>query len=660
MLVIVGWWEYRFLCDDAYIEFRYAANLVRGWGLTWNPPPFVPVEGYTSFLWVVLLAGVWAITGVEPPDAAIWLSLGLSLGSLAIVIERVLARPADGRWAWPTAVVTVLLVVTNRTFLAWSSSGLETALFTFLFLGWVRAGLAESRVFTLASWAGLAALARPDGLLFVGLTGLYGVWEARRASKRLLMLLPLLLPLVHTLWRHGYYGMWLPNTYYAKHVAPWPEVGAAYVAAFILEYGYIVWLIVAAVAIVRVRRFALSSTALVVTGVFGHFLYYTAIIGGDHFEFRVYQPLVVALALSFAPLARTFLTPGRTFAALTLGLFLGLPIPWAHHALTRGATHYKQPESFIFPIAEHVPWPLSWYAVPWDALHRHLLSHFVGIRVEGHRTYLAHQVDRFPTREEGGKISGDGLPVLAHTSVGYPAWTMPNVAILDKLGLNDRVIARTPKQGKRRKMAHDRRPPKGYVECFDPNVSDNATVRPRVLTDADVRACEARFGEKVGLLDDPLTRYPTSTLVLSSYALAWTSASTTVAVAGCTIAGVDGMAMHTHGGDAAQLASARFTVTCAAATTIRVEDVAFLRGNSCDVVPEDVASHPRVAGLATGGSSVEVPAGATQTLSVQFAPVEAYYTYCSRFAFRVSFGVGTVKATATAETNVSREEPYRE
>jgi arabinofuranosyltransferase len=280
-------------------------------------------------------------------------------------------------------------------------------------------------VLALASWAGLAALARPDGLLFVGLTGLYGVWEARRAPKKILALAPLLLPLVHTLWRHGYYGMWLPNTYYAKHVAPWPEMGAAYVAAFILEYGYIVWLVVAAVAIVRVRRFALSSTALVVTGVFGHFLYYTAIIGGDHFEFRVYQPLVVALALSFAPLARTFLTPGRTFAALTLGLFLGLPIPWAHHALTRGATHYKQPESFIFPIAEHVPWPLSWYAQPWDALHRHLLSHFVGIRVEGHRTYLAHQVDRFPTREEGGKISGDGLPVLAHTSVGYPAWTMP-------------------------------------------------------------------------------------------------------------------------------------------------------------------------------------------------------------------------------------------
>ena len=89
--------------------------------------------------------------------------------------------------------------------------------------------------------------------------------------------------------------------------------------------------------------------------------------------------------------------------------------------------------------------------------------------------------------------------MLAHASVGYPAWTMPNVAILDKLGLNDRVIARTPKQGKRRKMAHDRQPPKGYIACFDPNVREDGTIQPRVLKDAEVRACETRFGEKVGL-----------------------------------------------------------------------------------------------------------------------------------------------------------------
>src|SRR5262245_57502299 len=61
-----GWRSFWFLCDDAYIAFRYAAQSLQGLGYTWNPPPFRPVEGYTSFLWLVLLEGVWRVTGAPP------------------------------------------------------------------------------------------------------------------------------------------------------------------------------------------------------------------------------------------------------------------------------------------------------------------------------------------------------------------------------------------------------------------------------------------------------------------------------------------------------------------------------------------------------------------------------------------------------------------
>lgn len=496
-LLVAGWREFWFLCDDAFIEFRYAANLVAGRGLVWNPEPFFPVEGYTSFAWVVLLGGVWAALGVEPPEAAPVLSLLCSFGSLGILLERVLARER-GPWAWGLAALTVLTVLSNRTFLAWTSSGLETALFTFLFLGWVRAGVIGASLPSRAAWAAVAALARPDGLLLAGLTALGALPDATRRPRSLLGLWPLLLPLAHVFWRRWFYDAWLPNTWYAKHVAPWPEMGLAYAGAFLLEYAGWAWLLVAVVAARRWRPAHLPQ-ALAVAGVALHFAYYTFVIGGDHFEFRVYQPLVVCLAWSFAPLARTFLSPARAFRVMGLALLLGLPLPWAHHALTRDATHYKQPESFIFPIAEHLPPPLSWYALPWDALHRHLLSHFVGVRHAGHRTYLAHQVERFPSRDVGATLPAEGIPVLAHSSVGYPAWTLPDVAIIDRLGLNDRVIARTPKKSKRRKMAHDRAPPPGYVACFRPNVSEDGTLTPRVLTEADVRACEARYGEAVGL-----------------------------------------------------------------------------------------------------------------------------------------------------------------
>ena len=43
-----------FLCDDAFISFRYARNLLKGHGLVFNPGEYV--EGYSNFLWTLELA----------------------------------------------------------------------------------------------------------------------------------------------------------------------------------------------------------------------------------------------------------------------------------------------------------------------------------------------------------------------------------------------------------------------------------------------------------------------------------------------------------------------------------------------------------------------------------------------------------------------------
>src|SRR5690242_18166607 len=40
--------------DDAFISFRYVRNLLDGHGLVWNVGE--RVEGYTNFLWVMLVA----------------------------------------------------------------------------------------------------------------------------------------------------------------------------------------------------------------------------------------------------------------------------------------------------------------------------------------------------------------------------------------------------------------------------------------------------------------------------------------------------------------------------------------------------------------------------------------------------------------------------
>ncbi|MGB7063098.1 MAG: hypothetical protein WBF13_12190, partial [Candidatus Zixiibacteriota bacterium] len=44
----------RFVCDDAFISFRYAKNFVEGHGLVYNIGE--KVEGYSNFLWTLLLS----------------------------------------------------------------------------------------------------------------------------------------------------------------------------------------------------------------------------------------------------------------------------------------------------------------------------------------------------------------------------------------------------------------------------------------------------------------------------------------------------------------------------------------------------------------------------------------------------------------------------
>jgi hypothetical protein len=85
-LVVLAWlasaaW---FLCDDAFISFRYARSLVEGHGLVFNAGE--RVEGYTNFLWVLELAALWKVFGLRPENVAPWLSVLCTVGTLAAVV----------------------------------------------------------------------------------------------------------------------------------------------------------------------------------------------------------------------------------------------------------------------------------------------------------------------------------------------------------------------------------------------------------------------------------------------------------------------------------------------------------------------------------------------------------------------------------------------
>jgi hypothetical protein len=86
----------RVTLDDAYITFRYARHLAEGYGLgAWNRTG-EPVEGYSSLLWTLLLAGA-ARLGVDIRLASKVLGAAAALVVIAALVRRRDDRPPSLR-----------------------------------------------------------------------------------------------------------------------------------------------------------------------------------------------------------------------------------------------------------------------------------------------------------------------------------------------------------------------------------------------------------------------------------------------------------------------------------------------------------------------------------------------------------------------------------
>jgi hypothetical protein len=225
------------LIDDAYIAFRYAENFVEGHGLVFNLGE--RVEGYTCFLWILLLAVLTALD----TDLVVGSQLlgALCLVMTVVVTARLLPRVQE-RPVWSQMIAPTLLAA-NGASAMWSVHGLETAMFTLLLSMALRADLrghAGGRIATGWSgvWYALAALTRPEAALVFAASLLFWVYASRRALgsasiwRAILPFAAIVIP--HELWRYHYYGYLLPNTFHAKVGMSMPLLarGAAYLLDF--------------------------------------------------------------------------------------------------------------------------------------------------------------------------------------------------------------------------------------------------------------------------------------------------------------------------------------------------------------------------------------------------------------------------------------------
>lgn len=320
-----------FLGDDCFISFRYAGNLVDGEGLVWNAGE--RVEGYTNFLWVLLMAAAMALGAApEITSVAIGIAAGAGLlGALLVFSAREWGPDDPFIWLAPFALAT------SRSFTAWCTGGLETMFFTLLLFLGVAVHLREREDRTalpLASslFFAAAALTRPDGNLFALVVGLFFAGEILMRRRRLRAGLVWALPYLaivgtHLLWRQAYYGYWLPNSFHAKVPGAWWEQGWRYLSLFAEDYNILWFLPLALAVLLPGRRFRHGLFGALI----GAYLLYLLYVGGDRFEFRF---LVVVMPWFYwlladglrrvSALGTAGLRPGRAGRALAVALALAL------------------------------------------------------------------------------------------------------------------------------------------------------------------------------------------------------------------------------------------------------------------------------------------------------------------------------------------------
>lgn len=392
-----------FIVDDTFITFRYVQNLIRGYGLVYNIGE--RVEGYSNFLWILLLAP-FASWGVELVVAA--KALGALLGGLTLYLTWRAAHQQVG--GFPLAP---LFLAASAPFAAWSVGGLETLLFTFLILcgGYVfLQEEARARGYLSGLLFGLLALTRPEGLMFLLVAIVFRTWRLYCSHSRphrhdpIRLLLAGIIIVPYFLWRLTYYGYPFPNTVYAKSLGFHPR---AFLEGLVYSYQ------------------SIES------------------VGGFFF-----LALLFSLALTVSPLSLPISYWSLNVSAYTLFVILGGG-DWM--PLQRFAAHILPPLYLLLQAGLSVLyrwWHFRWHKALWTILIVGQVGYLLGYSLE----------QRFVNGVGGGPLIPEDTPIIAYirqnvrpgdtiavTDAGLISYRLPpEVRIVDMVGLTDVHIAHQP------------------------------------------------------------------------------------------------------------------------------------------------------------------------------------------------------------------------
>lgn len=391
--------RYEVIQDDVYISMAYSRNLVEGHGLTFNHGE--RVEGYTNFLWVLLLT-IPHLLGLPADMVARVLSMGAGVALLPLTLR--LSRRLSDTPRSSVHLASPAIVASIGSLAFWAGSGMETTLFAAILALAVHTFLGQGRLdhYTGALF-GLLILTRPEGVLLFVLTAAFGLRSRPRIREYLRanpgVWVASLVGLAHALFRLAYYGDVVPNTFHAKTGLSlvFLSEGLSYAWKFLCDHA--LWgagLAVPALVSLAPGRWRLRYVLLLIIA-YGS---YVTLVGGHNRFFIVVMPLLAAAMVESVRLAIEGLP--RRPRSLDTVVFL-LPVLFA------GA---------------------SWIGT--DGLLRH-----TRVATAAHNEKL-RRLARFVVAQPAGSIGS-----IACSAIGIPKYET-RATVIDLVGLTDRTVAKEP------------------------------------------------------------------------------------------------------------------------------------------------------------------------------------------------------------------------
>lgn len=387
-----------FTQDDAYISYRYVENFQSGHGLVFNYGE--RVEGYTNFLWILLLslASMMGFSIIATSKL-----LGVASGALTLVFAYQICRDFGDSRRWLIPFAAPAFLAANGALAYWVIGGLETGLFVFLVTLSIYAEFKRPSV--QPALLVIATLTRPEGGLLFGIILIYRILVKRDAIRSLAvyagMYAGLLIP--YAIFKIYYFGDLLPNPFYAKTgmSIEYLNSGIEYFTRFAYHYGLfgIFYLLPFAFLKSMPNKVKFLWLASVIYTV------YIILVGGDVLKVhRFFLPVLPML-----------------FGIMTYALY--------RLVIERSGSRVVQLVASLVVVG-YLAWSLI---IPKDYI---LQTRLVERSFLNKMTFMAENLKRV----DRSRFS------LATTTIGKVSYVLKGKKIIDMLGLTDPEIAKNPEK----------------------------------------------------------------------------------------------------------------------------------------------------------------------------------------------------------------------